>query len=153
MFKKTKRRAILTHLAFSIKRSLLKPFFPHIYTFLESLDRDELNAVLLSYTALLFAEKNDYAYMSGRFYPLTDMSPQWCSFRAKPPRKICVPPNFFCQNRDQHVHIGLKPLAELKFLSFLNFLDPFIRYGYPSFLYFLVIICFSIYSSTFFDNQ
>ena len=36
-------------------------FLSHIYTFFDSPDRDELNALLLTYVALIFAEKNDHA--------------------------------------------------------------------------------------------
>ena len=51
--------AIFAHLAFSVKRSRLDPFFLlHCYTFLELPDQDESNAVLLWYAAYLFLEKN-----------------------------------------------------------------------------------------------
>lgn len=49
--------ANLAHLAFSVKRSRFQHFLRHVYTFLESSDQDELNAVPLSYAALVFAEK------------------------------------------------------------------------------------------------
>ena len=71
---KKKRIANLAHLAFSVKRSRFQHFLRHVYTFLESSDQDELNAVPLSYAALVFAEKKRIMHVCTFLTFLTDIT-------------------------------------------------------------------------------